>query len=247
MPAHRSGDPLTPMSPTNPLNDVELDRELAAALAVEPSVEFLARVRMRIADEPEPRAGRVSMMFAGAGACAVAIALALAAAQPYQTSIPPDPDRVSPPSRSFADLSLVLPAIAAAPFAGAPLAMAASTPRRVQKPTPEMQAIMQSNAAANTALRVHMKEKDYGAIVQDAATYKQNFGYIAVFWANQKVNDALEISTRGLVAAIDLEAAALARDAGGVERAVAALADTCGACHKEHREQLQDKTYTIRL
>jgi hypothetical protein len=241
MPAHRYGDPVTPIT------DAELDRELAAALAVEPSAAFLARVRMRIAAEPAPPAWRLSGMFAVAGACVVAIALAVTAAQVYQTSRAPRPDPLPARSRSFADLSLVIPTIAAAPFAGAPLAMAAAVPRRVQKPTPEMQAIMQSNADANTAVRAHMNEKDYDAIAQDAATYKQNFAYIAVFWANQKVDAALDISTRGLAAAIELEAAALVRDAGGVERAMAALADTCGACHKEHREQLQDKTYAIRL
>ena len=93
----------------------------------------------------------------------------------------------------------------------------------------------------------HLKERNYDALVQDAATYKQNFAYIAVFWANQKVDAALTISTRGLAAAVDLEAAALVRDDGAVEKAVAALADTCDACHKEHREQLPDKTYAIRL
>jgi hypothetical protein len=244
MPAHRSGGPLTPPSP---LNDDGLDREVAALMAVKPSAEFLARVRMRIASEAAPPAWRLSRMFVVAGACAVAIALALTGAQLSRTAVPPDPDRVRPPSRPFADLSLVLPSIAAAPFAGAPLATAASSRRRVEKPTPEMRAIMQSNAGVDAALRAHTKEKDYGAIVQDAATYKQNFAYIAVFWANQQADAALTISTRGLAAAIELEAAALGKDDGAVEKAMAALADTCDACHKEHREQLADKTYAIRL
>jgi cytochrome c556 len=241
MPAIRSGGPMSPG------NDDDLDRELAAALAVEPSAEFLARVRMRIAREPDPPAWRLSTMFAAAGACAVAIALVLAATQLNRAARPADPDRVPPPSSAFPDLSLVLPTIVAAPFAGAPLATAAATPRRAQKPTPEMQAIMQSNAHAGTALRAHMKERDYDAIARDAATYKQNFAYIAVFWANQKINYAVTVSTRGLTAAMDLEAAALARDDGGVEKAMIALTDTCGACHKEHREELPDKTYAIRL
>ena len=238
MPVHRSGDPVT---------EQDLDRELAAAFAVEPSADFLARVRMRIAAEPEPSPWRLSRMFAVAAACAVAVALALTAAQPNRPALPVDSDRTLPASRSFPDLSLVLPTIAAAPFAAAPLAMATSTVRRVQAPTPEMRAIMQSNAEAQAALRAHRKEKDYDAIARDAATYKQNFAYIAVFWANQKVDEALTISTRGLTAAIDLEAAALARDDGAIEKAMTALTDACGACHREHREQLADKTYAIRL
>ena len=238
MPADRSGDPMT---------DRDLDLELAAALNVEPSPQFVARVRMRVAQEPSPSAWRLPGMFAAAGACAVAIAFGLTAAQMNQATSSPDHDRVLPASTAFADLSFVLPTIVAAPFAGAPLAMAASAPRRAQRPTREMQAIMQSNADADTALRAHRKEKNYEAIAKDAATYKQNFAYIAVFWANQKVDTAVNISTRGLTAAIELEAAALVKDDGGVERAMAVLAETCGVCHREHREQLPDKTYAIRL
>ena len=45
MAAHRFGEPLT---------DGDVDRALTTALLVEPSPEFLARVRMRIASEPAP-------------------------------------------------------------------------------------------------------------------------------------------------------------------------------------------------
>ena len=38
----------------HPLSDSQLDRELDAALGIEPSPEFVARVRTRIASEPEP-------------------------------------------------------------------------------------------------------------------------------------------------------------------------------------------------
>jgi hypothetical protein len=237
MPAQRSADPMT---------DDDLDRELAAAFAVEPSAEFLARVRMRIDGEPAPSAWGLWRAFAVAGACAVMIAFALTAAQLNRAAPRNGSDRV-PPSRAFADLSFILPTIVAAPLAGVPLAMAAATPRRVQKPTPAMQAIMQANAEAGRALRVHRKEGNYEAIARDAATYKENFAYIAVFWANQQVDAALNISTRGLRAAIELEAAALAKDDAAVEKAMTALTDTCDTCHKTHREQLPDKTYAIRL
>ena len=50
MAAHRFGDPLT---------DGEIDRALATALAVDPSPEFVARVRMRIC------AARPSRLAAG--------------------------------------------------------------------------------------------------------------------------------------------------------------------------------------
>ena len=46
--------------PQHPLSDSQLDRELASALGVEPSTEFLARGRTRIAAEPEVSAWRLA-------------------------------------------------------------------------------------------------------------------------------------------------------------------------------------------
>jgi hypothetical protein len=58
------------------VTDESLDRELESLLAVEPSPEFLARVRTRVAEEPEPGGWRLPWMLGAAGA-AVAIAVAV--------------------------------------------------------------------------------------------------------------------------------------------------------------------------
>ena len=42
------------------LSDLQLDRDIESAVGIEPSAEFLARVRTRIAAEPEPAAWRLS-------------------------------------------------------------------------------------------------------------------------------------------------------------------------------------------
>jgi hypothetical protein len=47
--------------PQRPLTDAQLDRELASALGVEPSPEFLARVRTRLADEPRMELWRLAI------------------------------------------------------------------------------------------------------------------------------------------------------------------------------------------
>jgi cytochrome c556 len=142
-------------------------------------------------------------------------------------------------------------AAAAPPIGPASLAIAASASRRSrkqnEKPTAEMQAIMKSNADASVALTAHVKEENYDAIIRDAATYKQNFAYDEAFWANKNVDSARHLARRGLTAAAELEAAALAKDDAALEEAMAVVLGTCGACHKQHREQLPDKTYEIRL
>jgi hypothetical protein len=54
------------------LSDEELDHELAAAIDVAPSPEFLARVRTRIAEEPMPQGRRLMPWPTWASAAAVA-------------------------------------------------------------------------------------------------------------------------------------------------------------------------------
>ena len=232
MAGHRFGDPL---------NDADIDRVLASALAVEPSPAFLARVRMRIASEPEPSAWWLPSMFAAACGSAIAVAIAITVTNPDQTSLRPHPARIS------------LPAIASAPLtAVAPLAFALSAARRArhstsETPTPEMRAIMNSSAEASTALAAHGREKNYDAIVKDAATFRQNLAYIQAFWANKQMDEPLAIASSGLEAVAALQAAALAKDDAAIESAIAALTATCVTCHRQYREQLPDKTYEIRL
>jgi len=55
------------------LTDPSLGRDLQALLAIEPSPEFVARVRTRVASEPEPRARWLSWTFAGVVAAAAAV------------------------------------------------------------------------------------------------------------------------------------------------------------------------------
>ena len=56
--------------------DESLDREIESLVAAEPSPEFVARVRTRVAQEPEPGRWRSSWMFALAGTVAVVVVAA---------------------------------------------------------------------------------------------------------------------------------------------------------------------------
>jgi hypothetical protein len=58
----------------DPVKDAALEREIERALAVDPSPEFLVRVRARIADEPAPASRGFGWLFAGVAATAVAAA-----------------------------------------------------------------------------------------------------------------------------------------------------------------------------
>jgi cytochrome c556 len=116
-----------------------------------------------------------------------------------------------------------------------------------EKPTDAMKAIMNANTAANASVRAAAKAMDYATILKDAGTYRANFAYIDAFFTHKKLDAAATIAKGGMKAAMDLEAAATAKDQAAVDKAVTAVTGTCGGCHKQFREQLADKTYEIKL
>jgi hypothetical protein len=69
---------MDPLNPANSVNDDILTRDLERALAVDPSPEFVARVRARIAEEPSPASPPFGWLFAGVAIAAVAAAVVLA-------------------------------------------------------------------------------------------------------------------------------------------------------------------------
>jgi len=62
----------------------EIDRALQTALAIEPSPEFVARVRTRLAHEPVASGWRPAWLVVGAGAVAAAIAIAIVISNPLE-------------------------------------------------------------------------------------------------------------------------------------------------------------------
>jgi hypothetical protein len=117
-----------------PLSDAALDRELDAALGVEPSPEFVARVRMRVADQAVP-AGWLShwrLVSAGAGAIALAVAAGLWSMDGNVGAAFRRPEPSSTVSRIARDVTLPAAVVALAPppvMTGAPVAAASQTRR----------------------------------------------------------------------------------------------------------------------
>jgi hypothetical protein len=78
MDGHREIDSRSKGTGPTGLDDASLDREIESLLASEPSPEFLARVRTRVAQEPEPGRWRASWMFAAATAIAAVVVALIA-------------------------------------------------------------------------------------------------------------------------------------------------------------------------
>jgi hypothetical protein len=116
-----------------------------------------------------------------------------------------------------------------------------------EKPSDAMKAVMIANTAANTAVREAQKANNFDAALATVAEYKANYAYLDAFFTHKKADAAAQIARNGGKAALELEAAALKKDAAALEKAVTGVTGTCGACHKQFREQLADKSYEIKL
>jgi hypothetical protein len=78
------------------MDDLDLERELHAALTVTPSPEFVARVREKIADAPAPSMLAGWLKPAGAIACAVVLAIAIGLPR-EEARLKPSPTEVALP------------------------------------------------------------------------------------------------------------------------------------------------------
>jgi len=78
---------------TDEMTSSAIEHEIAQALAVEPSPEFLARIRMRVANEPPPRRAWATWTPVLVGATAIAAAVTIAIVAPWrgaQVRLKPD-------------------------------------------------------------------------------------------------------------------------------------------------------------
>jgi len=116
-----------------------------------------------------------------------------------------------------------------------------------EKPSDAMKAVMNGNTAANAAVREAAKAGNFDQVLAQVANYKTAFAWIDAYFTHKKMDAAATIAKGGIKGAMDLEAAATAKAQAAVDKAVTAVTGACGACHKQYREQLPDKTYEIKV
>lgn len=106
-----------------------------------------------------------------------------------------------------------------------------------ERPTPEHQNLMRSNAALTSVsgIRAKIEAKDYDAIANDAVALQGNLAKVEAFWTPRKVADAIEFARSAIKAAGELEAAAKAKDDKRILRAQRTVTLVCNQCHQAHR------------
>ena len=82
----------------DPLSDSQLERELESALGIEPSTEFLARVRTRVAAEPEMSPWRLALWARGPQPVVIMAVLSVLLAVVFPQWMSDDDMRIKPVS-----------------------------------------------------------------------------------------------------------------------------------------------------
>ncbi len=164
MDGHRNLD--GPSKRTGPTASFE--REIESLLAVEPSPEFLARVRTRVAEEPAPVGWRLSWMF-GAAAAVAAVVVALVAWPSPDVTPSVVMTRSSPPSVE------PVPAVEPSPVI-APVPVTSRDPIRQRVAVNAVASVVESGRAIDIALpEVVLAEnevKAYAALVESVRQHR---------------------------------------------------------------------------
>jgi hypothetical protein len=129
MDADRSGEAVT---------DRTADRDIQMLLAVDPSPDFVARVRTRIAANPEPSAWWMSWRFAAACAAAAVVAIAIALSRPRPVDSVLDLAATALPNTSTTMAALKGRPEVGRPFKGRPLTAGQAFPPPLDAAVPEV-------------------------------------------------------------------------------------------------------------
>jgi hypothetical protein len=155
------------------MNDAALDREIESLLASEPSPQFLARVRTRVAQEPEPRQWRAPWIFLSAAAVTVVI-LAIVVWPSDETAGPKGP-ALQVQSVDVAKPSVALPILSSAvapaplPTRRTPSVVTSAVPpeRRIDIDLPEV-VIAENEVRAYTSLVASIRQSRFDVAVPAA-------------------------------------------------------------------------------
>jgi hypothetical protein len=137
------------------LSDETLEREIEAALAVDPSPEFLAKVRARVAQEERPVRWPLRWQWAGALVTAVVV-MAVYVSKGPEPAVSREPEPIAA-VRPQPDATLPAPAIVKREPAPSPS-------QRVQPRAPEVQISEEERKGFQLLLASLSQQKDAGQI-----------------------------------------------------------------------------------
>ena len=122
-----------------------------------------------------------------------------------------------------------------------------------EKPSEVYQKAMKDLGVASQAMRAEVKAiesagayPDYTPLEKHAAVLRAALKTTLAYWSEKKVDDAVKVTEVALKGTDDLEKAAKDKSYDNLVAASTAIGGTCAACHKAHRVQAPDGTYSIK-
>jgi hypothetical protein len=167
-----------------------------------------------------------------------------------------DPEQIATKARGY---TLDMPADAIEKYRGKPAVIATAVittaltdlaKRPIPPVTPDdvvLGGYMKTINPAVTALRGGLDRPDAAQIKEQVTTIKKGFTDIDAFFKAKGMPDAMKIAADALQAATSMEQSAAAGKFEDLKTSVAALQQTCTACHAARRERVEDGTYRLKI
>jgi hypothetical protein len=152
------------------VNDASLEREIESLLASEPSPEFLARVRTRVGEEPQPRHWRAPWMLALAAGAVTAVVVGMIAWPAREPVVPStEPTQTARVERTVPPVVARLPPVGSRPAAPTAkvIASAPAPQRRVDIDLPEVM-IADNEVRTFASLVASVRQRRFDAAVPAA-------------------------------------------------------------------------------
>lgn len=106
---------------------------------------------------------------------------------------------------------------------------------------------MKKVGPAAAALRTAVDGSKADATIAQLALLKPAFAQVESFWKSKGVAEAVKIAQDARARVDTVEKSAAGGDWETAKKTVAALNQTCGACHRTYREQFDEGSYRVKL
>ena len=122
-----------------------------------------------------------------------------------------------------------------------------------EKPTDAYQKAMKDLGVSSQALRAEVKTiesagayPDYTPLEKHATVLRAALKTTLAYWSEKNVDDAVKVTEAALKGVDDLEKAAKDKSYDNLVAASTTIGGSCATCHKAHRVQTPDGTYSIK-
>lgn len=110
----------------------------------------------------------------------------------------------------------------------------------------EYQGWMKSNAATVADLNQRLTAKDGATAHSDVRKLQENLAMVMAYWQSRDVPDGVRFSLDGTYALAQVDVLIMQNKFEEAAAGLKTAQSSCAGCHKAHREQAADKSFTIK-